>query len=290
MNNPQATLCSILQSGRYIVPSFSADTALYAETLLLSELLVAVQCGVMGHDADAQRLTATLEGRLLPMLEAKMLQSETPQDRWRWAEARFTLFSAIDAIDETAFERFRSDLVQAASAPIESLDEANQVALHLLRLQTVADLSVAEASAVFPGDWLSALQDYVKTQLEEVAHPTSITAHTIAQVALRWQLIDAATIVCHDLATIAEAAIRHWYEENSGEWRAIVAASTPADRLLAYAAFSRFTLLPPAALNNLLEAILTSPTTHSEPEVFRLLAACRQVTAEAEAELEDCLV
>ena len=290
MNNHQSALQTILQSGRYVEHALSAAEALYAETQLLSELLVAVECGVMGHDADAQRLTATLEGRLLPMLEAKMLQSETPQDQWRWAEARFTLISAIDAIDETACERFRSDLVQAASAPIESLDEANQVALHLLRLQTVADLSVAEASAVFPGDWLSALQDYVKTQLEEVAHPTSTTAQTIAQVALRWQLIDAATIVCHDLATIAEAAIRHWYEESSGEWRAIVASSTPADRLLAYAAFSRFTLLPPAALNNLLEAILTSPTTHSEPEVFRLLAACRQVTAEAEAELEDCLV
>lgn len=290
MNNHQSALQTILQSGRYVDHTLSAAEALYAETLLLSELLVAVECGVMGHDADAQRLAATLEGRLLPMLEAKMQQSETPQNRWRWAEARFTLISAIDAIDETAFERFRSDLVQAASAPIESLDEANQVALHLLRLQTVADLSAAEASAVFPGDWLSALQDCVKTQREEVAHPTSTTAHTIAQVALRWQLIDAATIVCHDLATIAEAAIRHWYEENSGEWRAIVAASTPADRLLAYTAFSRFTLLPPAALNNLLEAILTSPTTHSEPEVFHLLAACRQVTAEAEAELEDCLV
>lgn len=290
MNNHQSALQAILQSGRYVDHALSAAEALYAETLLLSELLVAVECGVMGHDADAQRLAATLEGRLLPMLEAKMLKSETPQDRWRWAEARFTLISAIDAIDETAFERFRSDLVRAASAPIESLDEANQVALHLLRLQTVADLSAAEASAVFPGDWLSALQDCVKTQLEEVAHPTSITAHTIAQVALRWQLIDAGTIVCHDLATIAEAAIRHWYEENSGEWRAIVAASTPVDRLLAYAAFSRFTLLPPAALNNLLEAILTFPTTHSEPEVFHLLAACRQVTAQAEAELEDCLV
>lgn len=287
MNNHQSALQSILQSGRYVDHALSAAEALYAETLLLSELLEAVECGVMGHDADAQRLAATLEGRLLPMLEAKMLKSETPQDQWRWAEARFTLISAID---KTAFERFRSDLVQAASAPIESLDEANQVALHLLRLQTVADLSVAEASAVFPGDWLSALQDCVKTQLEEVAHPTSTTAHTIAQVALRWQLIDAATIVCHDLATIAEAAIRHRYEEISGEWRAIVAASTPADRLLAYAAFSRFTLLPPAALNNLLEAILTSPTTHSDPEVFHLLAACRQVTAEAEAELEDCLV
>lgn len=290
MNNHQSALQSILQSGRYVDHALSAAEALYAETLLLSELLVAVECGVMGHDADAQRLAATLEGRLLPMLEAKMQKSETPQDRWRWAEARFTLISAIDAIDKTAFERFRSDLVQAASAPIESLDEANQVALHLLRLQTVADLSAAEASAVFPGDWLSALQDCVKTQLEEVAHPTSITAHTIAEVALRWQLIDAATIVCHDLATIAEAAIRHWYEEISGEWRAIVSASTPADRLLAYAAFSRFTLLPPVALNNLLEAILTSPTTHSEPEVFHLLAACRQVTAQAEAELEDCLV
>lgn len=290
MNNHQSALQTILQSGRYVDHALSAAEALYAETLLLSELLVAVECGVMGHDADAQRLAATLEGRLLPMLEAKMLQSETPQDRWRWAEARFTLISAIDAIDETAFERFRSDLVQAASASIDSLDEANQVALHLLRLQTVADLSAAEASAVFPGDWLSALQDCVKTQLEEVAHPTSTTAHTIAQVALRWQLIDAATIVCHDLATIAEAAIRNRYEEFSGEWRAIVAASTSADRLLAYAAFSRFTLLPPAALNNLLEAILTSPTTHSEPEVFHLLAACRQVTAEAEAELEDCLV
>ena len=290
MNNHQSALQSILQSGRYVDHTLSAAEALYAETLLLSELVVAVECGVMGHDADAQRLAATLEGRLLPMLEAKMQKSEIPQDQWRWAEARFTLISAIDAIDETAFERFRSDLVQAASAPIESLDEVNQVALHLLRLQTVADLSAAEASAVFPGDWLSALQDCVKTQLEEVAHPTSITAHTIAQVALRWQLIDAATIVCHDLATIAEAAIRHWYEEISGEWRAIVTASTPADRLLAYAAFSRFTLLPPAALNNLLEAILTSPTTHSEPEVFHLLAACRQVTAQAEAELEDCLV
>ena len=288
MNNHQSALQSILQSGRYVDHTLSAAEALYAETLLLSELLVAVECGVMGHDADAQRLAATLEGRLLPMLEAKMQKSETPQDRWRWAEARFTLISAIDAIDETAFERFRSDLVQAASAPIESLDEANQVALHLLRLQTVADLTAAEASAVFPGDWFSALQDCVKTQLEEVAHPTSTTAHTIAQAALRWQLIDAATIVCHDLATIAEAATRHWYEESSGEWRTIVTASTPADRLLAYAAFSRFTLLPPAALNNLLEAILTSPTTHSEPEVFHLLAACRQVTAEAE--LEDCLV
>ena len=288
MNNPQATLQSILQSGRYIDPSLSADPALYTEALLLSELLVAVQCGVMGDDVVARRLTATLRHRLLPELEAKMQAAVSPVDKWHWAEARLVLMSAIDAGDRMNAERFRSDLAQAAAVAIEGLDEDNQVALHLLRLQTVADLSAAEASAVFPGDWLSALQDCVKTQLEEVAHPTSTTAHTIAQVALRWQLIDAATIVCHDLATIAEAAIRHWYEEISGEWRAIVAASTSADRLLAYTAFSRFTLLPPAALNNLLEAILTSPTTHSEPEVFHLLAACREVTAEAE--LEDCLV
>lgn len=290
MNNHQSALQAILQSGRYVDHALSAAEALYAETLLLSELLVAVECGVMGHDADAQRLAATLEGRLLPMLEAKMLKSETPQDRWRWAEARFSLISAIDAIDETAFESFRFDLVQAASAPIESLDEANQVALHLLRLQTVADLSAAEASAVFPRQWQSVLQHFVNQLLEETTHPSSASALTVAQVAHRWQLLEAATAVCPEMVAAVETAVQGWYEDLSKTWSAIVASSTPTDRLAAYAALSRLTLLSPAALNALLDTLLAHPSSHPEAEVLHHLASCRRLTAEAEAELEACWV
>lgn len=288
MNNHQSALQSILQSGRYVDHSLSAAEALYAETLLLSELLVAVECGVMGHDADAQRLAATLEGRLLPMLEAKMQKSETPQDRWRWAEARFTLISAIDAIDETAFERFRSDFVQTASAPIESLDEANQVALHLLRLQTVAGLSATEASVVFPRQWQSDLQPFVNHLLEEIAHPSSSSALTVAQVAYRWQLLEAASNVCAEMVTAVENAVQGWYEDLSKTWSAIVASSTPADRLAAYAALSRLSLLSPAVLNALLDTLLVHPSSLPEAEVLHHLASCRRLTAEAEAELEAC--
>ncbi len=288
MNNPQTTLQSILQSGRYIDPSLSAAEALYAETLLLSELLVVVECGVMGHDADAQRLAATLEGRLLPMLEAKMLKSETPQDQWRWAEARFSLISAIDAIDETAFERFRSDLVQAASAPIESLDEANQVALHLLRLQTVADLSAREASVVFPRQWQSVLQRFVKHQLEEIARRSPFSTLNISQVARRWQLLEAATAVCPEMVAAVETAVQGWYEDLSKTWSTIVASSTPTDRLAAYAALSRLSLLSPALLNVLLDTLLAHPSSLPEAEVLHHLATCRRLTAEAEAELEAC--
>lgn len=288
MNNPQATLQFILQSGRYVDPSLSADTALYAETLLLSELLVAVQCGVMGDDAVARRLTATLRHRLLPELEAKMQAAVSPVDKWHWAEARLVLMSAIDAGDRMIAERFRSDLAQAAAAAMEGLDEDNQVALHLLRLQTVAGLSAREASVVFPRQWQSVLQHYVNHLLEEIAHPSSSSALTVAQVAYRWQLLEAASNVCAEMVAAVETAVQGWYEDLSKTWSAIVASSTPTDRLAAYAALSRLSLLSPAALNALLDTLLAHLSSHSEAEVLHHLASCRRLTAEAEAELEAC--
>lgn len=288
MNNPQATLCSILQSGRYIDPSLSADTALYAETLLLSELLVAVQCGVMGDDADARRLITILRHRLLPELEAKMQAVVSPVDKWHWAEARLVLMSAIDAGDRMIAERFRSDLAQAAVTPIEGLDEDNQVALHLLRLQTVAGLSATEALTVFPFQWQSDLQPFVNQLLEEIAHPSSSSALTVAQVAYRWQLLEAASNVCAEMVAAVETAVQGWYEDLSKTWSAKVASSTSTDRLAAYAALSRLTLLSPAALNALLDTLLAHPSSHPEAEVLYHLASCRRLTAEAEAELEAC--
>lgn len=288
MNNPQTTLQSILQSGRYIDPSLSADIALYAETLLLSELLVAVQCGVMGDDAVARRLTATLRHRLLPELEAKMQAAVSPVDKWHWAEARLVLMSAIDAGDRMIAERFRSDLAQAAVTPIEGLDEDNQVALHLLRLQTVAGLSAREALTVFPRQWQSVLQHYVNQLLEETTHPSSSSALTVAQVARRWQLLEAATVVCPEMVAAVETAVQGWYEDFSKTWSTIVASSTPTDRLAAYAALSRLSLLSPAALNALLDTLLAHTSSHPEAEVLHHLASCRRLTAEAEAELEAC--
>lgn len=288
MNNPQATLQSILQSGRYIDPSLSADPALYTEALLLSELLVAVQCGVMGDDVVARRLTATLRHRLLPELEAKMQAAVSPADKWHWAEARFVLMSAIDAGDRMIAERFRSDLAQIAAAAMEGLDEDNQVALHLLRLQTVAGLSATEASVVFPRQWQSDLQPFVNHLLEEIAHPSSSSALTVAQVAYRWQLLEAASNVCAEMVTAVENAVQGWYEDLSKTWSAIVASSTPADRLAAYAALSRLSLLSPAVLNALLDTLLVHPSSLPEAEVLHHLASCRRLTAEAEAELEAC--
>lgn len=290
MNNPQTTLQSILQSGRYIDPSLSADPALYAETLLLSELLVAVQCGVMGDDAVARRLTATLRHRLLSELEAKMQAAVSPVDKWHWAEARLVLMSAIDAGDRMIAERFRSDLAQAAVVAMEGLDEDNQVALHLLRLQTVAGLSAAEASVVFPRQWQSVLQHFVNHLLEEIAHPSPSSALTVAQVAHRWQLLEDAANVCPEMVAAVETAVQSWYEAASASWSAIVATSTPADCLAAYAALSRLTLLSPAALNALLDTLLTHPSSLPEAEVLHHLASCRRLTAEAEAELEACWV
>lgn len=288
MNNPQATLCSILQSGRYIDPSLSADTALYAETLLLSELLVAVQCGVMGDDAVARRLTATLRHRLLPELEAKMQAAVSPVDKWHWAEARWVLMSAIDAGDRMIAERFRSDLAQAAAAAMEGLDEDNQVALHLLRLQTVAGLSAREASVVFPRQWQSVLQRFVKHLLGEIACRSFFSTLNISQVVRRWQLLEAATAVCAEMVAAVETAVQGWYEDLSKTWSTIVASSTPTDRLAAYAALSRLSLLSPAALNALLDTLLAHPSSHPEAEVLYHLASCRRLTAEAEAELEAC--
>ena len=288
MNNPQATLQSILQSGRYIDPSLSADIALYAETLLLSELLVAVQCGVMGDDAVARRLTATLRHRLLPELEAKMQAAVSPVDKWHWAEARLVLMSAIDVGDRMIAERFRSDLAQAAAAAMEGLDEDNQVALHLLRLQTVAGLSATEASVVFPRQWQSVLQHYVNHMLGEIACRSSFSTLNISQVAHRWQLLEAATAVCPEMVTAVETAVQGWYEDLSKTWSAIVASSTSTDRLAAYAALSRLSLLSPAALNVLLDTLLAHLLSHPEAEVLHHLASCRRLTAEAEAELEAC--
>lgn len=288
MNNHQSALQSILQSGRYVDHALSAAEALYAETLLLSDLLVAVECGVMGHDADAQRLAATLGGRLLPMLEAKMQKTETPQDWWHWAEARLVLMSAIDAGDRMIAERFRSDLAQAAAVAIEGLDEDNQVALHLLRLQTVAGLSATEASVVFPRQWQSVLQRFVKHLLGEIACRSSFSTLNISQVARRLQLLEAATAVCPEMVAAVETAVQGWYEDLSKTWSAIVASSTPTDRLAAYAALSRLSLLSPAALNALLDTLLAPPSSHPEAEVLHHLASCRRLTAEAEAELEAC--
>ena len=288
MNNPLATLCSILQSGRYIDPSLSADTALYAETLLLSELLVAVQCGVMGDDAVARRLTATLRHRLLPELESKMQAAVSPVDKWHWAEARLVLMSAIDAGDRMIAERFRSDLAQAAAVAIEGLDEDNQVALHLLRLQTVAGLSAREALTVFPRQWQSVLQRFVKHLLEEIACRSSFSTLNISQVARRWQLLEAATAVCAEMVAAVETAVQGWYEDLSKTWIAIVASSTPTDRLAAYSALSRLSLLSPALLNVLLDTLLAHPSSLPEAEVLHHLATCRRLTAEAEAELEAC--
>lgn len=286
MNNPQATLRSILQGGRYVDPSLSADSALYAETLLLSELLVAVQCGVMGDETDAKRLTTTLRHRLLPELEAKMQAAVSPVDKWHWAEARLVLMSAIDAGDRMIAERFRSDLAQAAATPIEGLDEDNQVALHLLRLQTVAGLSAREALTVFLRQWQSDLQPFVNQLLEEIAHPASSSALTVAQVAHRWQLLEAASNVCPQMVATVETAVQSWYEAASASWSAIVATSTPADCLAAYAALSRLSLLSPAALNALLDTLLVHPSSHPEADVLHHLASCRRLTAEAEAEAE----
>lgn len=288
MNNPQATLGSILQSGRYIDPSLSADTALYAETLLLSELLVAVQCGVMGDDAVARRLTATLRHRLLPELEAKMQAAVSPVDKWHWAEARLVLMSAIDAGDRMIAERFRSDLAQAAAVAIEGLDEDNQVALHLLRLQTVAGLSTREALTVFTRQWQSVLQRFVNQLLEEIACRSSFSTLNISQVARRWQLLEAVTAVCAEMVDAVETAVQGWYEDLSKTWSTIVASSTPTDRLAAYAALSRLSLLSPAALNALLDTLLAHLSSHPEAEVLHHLASCRRLTAEAEAELEAC--
>lgn len=288
MNNPQATLCSILQSGRYIDPSLSADPALYAETLLLSELLVAVQCGVMGDDAVARRLTATLRHRLLPELESKMQAAVSPVDKWHWAEARLVLMSAIDAGDRMIAERFRSDLAQAAAVAIEGLDEDNQVVIHLLRLQTVAGLSATEALTVFPRQWQSVLQRFVKHLLEEIACRSSFSTLNISQVAHRWQLLEAATAVCPEMVAAVETAVQGWYEDLSKTWSTIVASSTPTDRLAAYAALSRLSLLSPAALNALLDTLLAHLSSHPEAEVLHHLASCRRLTAEAEAELEAC--
>lgn len=288
MNNPQATLQSILQSGRYIDPSLSADTALYAGTLLLSELLVAVQCGVMGDDVVARRLTATLRHRLLPELESKMQAAVSPVDKWHWAEARLVLMSAIDAGDRMIAERFRSDLVQAAAAAIEGLDEDNQVALHLLRLQTVAGLSAREASVVFPRQWQSVLQHFVNHLLEEIACRSSFSTLNISQVARRWQLLEAASNVCPEMVAAVETAVHTWSEDTLATWSTIVASSTPTDRLAAYAALSRLSLLSPAALNALLDTLLAHLSSHPEAEVLHHLASCRRLTAEAEAELEAC--
>lgn len=288
MNNPQATLCSILQSGRYIDPSLSADTALYAETLLLSELLVAVQCGVMGDETDAKRLIATLRHRLLPELEAKMQAAVSPVDKWHWAEARLVLMSAIDAGDRMIAERFRSDLAQAAAVAIECLDEDNQVAIHLLRLQTVAGLSAREALTVFPRQWQSVLQRFVKHLLGEIACRSSFSTLNISQVARRWQLLEAASNVCPEMVAAVETAVHAWSEDTLATWSAIVASSTPTDRLAAYAALSRLSLLSPAALNALLDTLLAHPSSHPEAEVLHHLASCRRLTAEAEAELEAC--
>lgn len=288
MNNPQTTLQSILQSGRYIAPSLSADAALYAETLLLSELLVAVQCGVMGDDVVARRLTATLRHRLLPELDAKMQAAVSPVDKWHWAETRLALMSAIDAGERKIAERFHSDLAQAATVAIEGLDEDNQVALHLLRLQTVAGLSAREALTVFPRQWQSVLQRFVNHLLGEIACRSSFSTLNISQVARRWQLLEAATAVCPEMVTAVETAVQGWYEDLSKTWSAIVASSTPTDRLAAYAALSRLTLLSPVALNNLLGTLLAYHSALPEAEVLHHLASCRRLTAEAEAELEAC--